>query len=64
MTQKFSYEKAIAEIEGIIDDIENQTLDVDALADKVKRVALLVKNCKKKLSDTRSEVDNLLKETE
>lgn len=60
MPAKFSYEKAIIEIEEIIEEIESDTLDVDELADKIKKVSGLIKSCKKKLTETRSEVDQLL----
>ncbi len=55
MATKFSYEKSILEIESIIEEIENNSLNVDELSDKVKHVAQLIKSCKKKLSDTKSE---------
>jgi exodeoxyribonuclease VII small subunit len=60
MVNKFSYDKAIAEIEQIIDEIENDALDVDKLSEKVKKATTLIQQCKKKLSDTKAEVDNLL----
>jgi exodeoxyribonuclease VII small subunit len=60
MAAKFSYEKAIAQIEAIIEDIENEDLNVDELSEKVKEVSILLKNCKKKLVDTKGEVDQLL----
>ncbi|MFA6402845.1 MAG: exodeoxyribonuclease VII small subunit [Salinivirgaceae bacterium] len=61
MATKFSYEKSILEIESIIEEIENDSLNVDELSEKVKHVAHLIKSCKKKLSDTKFEVDQLLK---
>lgn len=64
MTQKFSYEKAIAEIETIIDEMVNQELNVDELSIKVKKVTQLIKSCKKKLTDTKAEVDDLLNQIE
>jgi len=60
MATKFSYEKAITEIEAIIHDIENEDLSVDELSDNVKKVALLLKSCKNKLVETKGEVDQLL----
>lgn len=59
MTAKFSYEKTVAEIEAIIDDIENNRLDVDQLTDAVARVGELLAKCKKKLTDARAVVDEL-----
>lgn len=59
MAAKFSYEKTVAEIEAIIDDIENNRLDVDQLTDAVVRVGEMLAKCKKKLSDARAVVDEL-----
>lgn len=63
MAAKFSYEKTIEEIESIVDDIENNRLDIDQLADAVVRVSDLLKKCKQKLSDTKSVVDNMSSDT-
>lgn len=56
-----SYSEAYAEIEEIIEKIENEELDIDELADKVKRVSELIKICKDKLYKTESEVEKILK---
>jgi len=60
--KKLTYREAIEEMETIIDSIENDVLDVDELAEKVKRTTYLLKFCKKKLFDTKNEVDEVLKE--
>ena len=39
--KKVSYSEAMAEIEEILEKIENEELDVDELAEKVKRVSVL-----------------------
>ena len=59
MAIKFSYEKTVEEIESIVDDIENNRMDIDQLADAVVRVSDLLKKCKQKLADTKSVIDNL-----
>ncbi len=64
MPVKFSYEKAVAEIESIIEEIENEKLSVDELSDKVKKVSQLLRECKKKLTDTKDEVNELLSSME
>jgi exodeoxyribonuclease VII small subunit len=58
------YAEAIAEIEKIIATIENEELDVDDIAVKVKRVSLLLSQCKEKLRTTEKEVEKILKEIE
>lgn len=62
--KKMTYNEAIAEVEEILDNIENEELDVDELAEKVKRVALLLKLCKEKLQNTNDQVEQILKEME
>ena len=65
MTSKtISYKGAVAEIEVILEKIENEELDVDDLTEKVKRVSLLIKLCKEKLHNTEQEVEKILKEME
>ena len=62
--KKISYNEAMAEIEEILVKIENEELDVDELADKVKRVSVLLKTCKDKLTKTNEQVEKILKEME
>ena len=63
-TKKVTYNEAISEIEKILGKIENEELDVDELAEKVKRVSLLLKTCKDKLLKTNEQVEQILKEME
>ncbi|MCY1720938.1 exodeoxyribonuclease VII small subunit [Prolixibacteraceae bacterium Z1-6] len=63
-TKKVSYSEAMAEIEDILEKIENEELDVDELAEKVKRVSVLLKTCKDKLTKTNEQVEAILKEME
>ena len=58
--KKFSYEKAVEEIENIIEEIELEELNVDDLSVKVKKVAQLLRDCKGKLQETKDDVNNLL----
>ncbi|RJQ55609.1 MAG: exodeoxyribonuclease VII small subunit [Nitrospiraceae bacterium] len=58
------YKEALEEIEAIVEEIENETVDVDVLAEKVKRAAFLIKYCKAKLKAADSEVKKILKDFE
>lgn len=62
--KKQTYRESIIEIEDILSSIENDELDVDELAEKVKRVTMLLKFCKDKLYKTQDEVEKVLKEME
>jgi len=66
MTTKKSvtYNEAMAEVEEILEKIENEELDVDDLAEKVKRVSVLLKICKDKIVKTNEQVEQILKEME
>lgn len=59
---ELSYNQAIGEMEKILSKIENQDLDVDELADQLKRVNELIRICKKKLLTAEKEVEKILKE--
>jgi exodeoxyribonuclease VII small subunit len=61
---KITYKEAVAEIEEILEKIENEELDVDELAEKVKRVSVLLKICKDKLVKTNEQVEQILKDME
>ena len=64
MKEQLSYKEAMAEIEQIVACLEENKLDVDELAVKVKRVSELIAFCKAKLHDTEEEVENILKTME
>jgi exodeoxyribonuclease VII small subunit len=58
------YKEAIEEIELIVEEIENESIDIDVLSDKVKRAAYLIKHCKSKLKSADNEVKKVLKDLE
>ena len=62
--KNINYSEAIAEIEMIVEKIENNELDIDDLAQNVRRVAELIKFCKAKLKTTEEEVEKILKDFE
>jgi exodeoxyribonuclease VII small subunit len=61
---QLSYKQALEELEKIVDEIENGEIDVDFLAEKVKRATFLSQICKSKLKKTQEELDKLLSEIE
>ena len=62
--KKLNYAQAIDELEKIIEDIETESIDVDALARQVKRAAYLINFCKHNLRNTEEEVKKTLSEIE
>lgn len=62
--KKLTYQEALDEIEEILGKIERNELDIDELAEKVKRVSFLLKFCKDKLQKTNEEVEKILSDME
>lgn len=60
--QEIKYEEAVAQLEEIVDKMENDELDIDQLSDQLKRAKELVKLCKDKLTKTDEEIKKLLSE--
>lgn len=60
--KEIKYEEAVAQLEEIVDKMENDELDIDQLSDQLKRAKELVKLCKDKLIKTDEEIKKLLSE--
>ena len=57
---EIGYGDALAELEQILDDIEDDTVDVDVLATKVRRAAELLRVCRDRISAARIEVTQIV----
>lgn len=55
-----SYEHALNELRKIAEAIENESVSIDELADKVKRASELVEYCREKLRNTEAELDKVI----
>jgi exodeoxyribonuclease VII small subunit len=62
--KELSYSGAITELEMIVESIESEDIDVDVLAEKMKRAALLIIFCKDRLKNTEEEVKKIIVEME
>jgi len=60
--KKPTFNEAVAELEEILESIEDGELDVDELTGKVKRASSLLKLCQGKLRDTEKEIDKVIDE--
>lgn len=60
--KKDTYSKAIQRLEKIVDQIDNNELEIDALADKIKEANEIIAFCSAKLTAANAEVEKLLKE--
>lgn len=59
---EMKYEKAVSELEEIVDKMERDELDIDQLSEQLKRAKVLMKLCKDKLTKTDEEIKKLLSE--
>ena len=60
MSKDIKYEAAYAELQGIVRKMENDELDIDQMAEELKRAQELIKLCKDKLTKTDEEIKKIL----
>ena len=64
MEKTLTYEAAYNELALIAKEIENETVSVDVLAQKVKRASELITFCQTKLKSTEAEVNKIITQME
>lgn len=64
MNEKITYSKAFDELQAIVSEIEEGEISLDDLSEKLNRAAYLIKICKKKLSTTEKDVNEILQDLE
>jgi exodeoxyribonuclease VII small subunit len=57
---ELGYADAMAELETILHELERGDVDLDRLSDQVRRAADLVRLCRGRLDDTRTEVTRIV----
>ena len=60
MEKETKYEAAYAELQGIVRQMEGEELDIDQMAEAVKRAQGLIKVCKDKLTKTDENIRKIL----
>ena len=60
MKEELKYEAAMAELQSIVRKMENDELDIDQMAEQLKRAQELIKRCKDKLTKTDAEIKKIL----
>lgn len=61
-TQEIGYAEALAELEAILEEIEDDAVDVDLLAARVKRAAELLRVCRARITAAKVEVTQIVAE--
>jgi exodeoxyribonuclease VII small subunit len=62
LDEEIGYAAAVAELEGILDELEDETVDVDVLARRVRRAAVLIRVCRGRIAQARMEVEQIVGE--
>jgi exodeoxyribonuclease VII small subunit len=57
-----TYTAAFEELKEIVDQLENDSISVDELTEKMKRATELMKICKDKLTKTEEEINKTISE--
>lgn len=58
------YADAMAELGGILDDLERDDLDVDVLAERVRRASYLIKLCRGRIARAQADVEGIVTDLE
>jgi exodeoxyribonuclease VII small subunit len=59
---EITYTAAFEELKEIVDQLENDSISVDELTEKMKRATVLMKICRDKLTKTEEEVNKTIAE--
>lgn len=62
--EPLGYAAAMAELEAILAELDDDQIDVDALARKVARAAELLRWCRSRITDARMQVQHVVAELE
>ena len=60
--ETLTYTAAFEELKEIVDQLENDSVSVDELTEKMKRATVLMKICRDKLTKTEEEVNKTIEE--
>jgi exodeoxyribonuclease VII small subunit len=61
---EISYAEALAELEGILDELDGDEVDVDVLGARVRRASELLRLCRERIAGARFEVEQVVAELE
>lgn len=59
-TSDIKYSQALSELQGIVGQLQAETVDVDELSYQVKRAVELIGVCKEKITNTEMDVKKIL----
>ena len=64
MTEEIGYADAMRELDGILEELERDDLDVDVLAARVQRASELIQLCRGRIARAQADVDRVVTDLE
>lgn len=61
---EFDYSSAVAELDDILLELEDEALDVDVLAERVERASVLIRFCRSRITSARTQVEQIVADLE
>ncbi len=62
--EPLKYEEAMAQLEAIVNKVENGDMGLDEVCESLKKAQTLIRLCKARLARTQDELEKMLKEDE
>ncbi len=62
--QDLDYAAAVAELDDILNELEDEALNVDILADRVKRASELITFCRSRITSAKTQVEQIVADLE
>lgn len=62
--EELSYSTAVTELDEILAELEDDSLDVDILGDRVKRASELISFCRERITSAQSKVEQIVADLE
>ena len=61
---QLDYSAAVAELDEILAELEDESLNVDILADRVKRASVLITFCRTRITSAKTQVEQIVADLE
>jgi exodeoxyribonuclease VII small subunit len=62
--EEIGYAEALTELEGILAELERESVDVDHLVERVQRAAVLIRLCRSRIATARLEIETVVADLE
>ena len=59
---ELTYAHALSELDDLLTELEDETLDVDTLSERVDRAAFLIRFCRERITSARTTVEQIVAE--